>query len=117
MAGGGDPLTGWFNVAAFQRPSGVGDYGNSPRHVVQQPGVRNWNLSLFKNVQIGGARTIQYRLEAYNVLNTVEYQDIDRTARFDPAGNQINPNFGTAVGITSPTRPPRVMQMSLRFSF
>jgi len=117
MAGGGSPLTGLFNVAAFQRPSGVGDYGNAPRNVVRQPGVRNWNLSFFKNVAAGGRRSFQYRFEAYNVLNAVQFQDVDRTARFDAAGNQINPNFGTAIGISNPTRAPRVIQMSLRFSF
>src|SRR5206468_7314557 len=43
MAGGGDPLTGWFNTAAFARPSGRGDYGNAPRNAVQRPGPTNWN--------------------------------------------------------------------------
>ena len=33
------------------------------------------------------------------MLNHTEFQDVDRTARFDPAGNQINPNFGTPIGI------------------
>jgi hypothetical protein len=84
---------------------------------VRKPGVNNWNLALFKNVAFGGHRTFQYRLEAYNVLNHTQFQDIDRTARFDPAGNQINPTFGTAIGISSPTRPPRVLQMSVRFNF
>jgi len=117
MAGGGDPLTGFFNTAAFARPSGVGDYGNAPRNVVRQPGIRNWNLSLFKNFNAAGHRTFQYRVEAYNLLNSVQFKDIDRTARFDPAGNQINPNFGAGVAISNPTRAPRVLQMSLRFSF
>ena len=116
-AGGGNPLTGWFNTSAFQRPSGCGDYGNAPRNVVRKPGVDNWNLALFKNIPIGGQRSLQFRAEAYNVLNHTEFQDIDRTARFDPAGNQINPNFGTAIGIGTPTRPPRTIQMSGRFDF
>ena len=38
-------------------------------------------------------------------------------ARFDASGNQINPNFGTAIGIASPTRPPRVIQLSVRLNF
>ena len=114
---GGDPLTGWFNTSAFARPSGFGDYGNAPRDVIQKPGVVNWNLALFKNFAIGGKRSFQFRAEAYNVLNHTEFQDIDRTARFDVAGNQINPNFGTAIGIGSPTRPPRTIQLSARFSF
>ena len=54
MAGGGDPLTGWFNAAAFKRPSGRGDYGNAPRNAVQRPGINNWNLAIFKNFAAGG---------------------------------------------------------------
>jgi carboxypeptidase family protein/TonB-dependent receptor-like protein len=117
MAHTGDPRTGWFDTTVFARPSGRGDYGNAPRNAVRKPGIVNWNLALFKNFPFAGRRSFQYRLEAYNVLNSVQFQDVDRTARFDPAGVQINPNFGTAIGIANPTRPPRVLQMSLRFSF
>jgi hypothetical protein len=117
MAGGGDPLTGWFNTAAFSRPAGRGDYGNSPRNVVRRPGVNNWDLALFKNFRFGDNRAFQFRAEAFNVLNHTQFDDIDRTARFDADGNQINPNFGTAIGISSPTRAPRVIQLSLRFNF
>jgi hypothetical protein len=47
----------------------------------------------------------------------VEFQDIDRTARFDASGNQINANFGTVIGVGNPTRPPRVTQLSFRVNF
>jgi Carboxypeptidase regulatory-like domain/TonB-dependent Receptor Plug Domain len=117
MAHTGNPLTGYFDTSCFARPSGRGDYGNAPRNAVRKPGIDNWNLALFKNFTLGGRRAFQYRLEAYNVLNSVQFQDVDRTARFDAAGNQINTNFGTAIGISSPTRPPRTLQMSLRFNF
>jgi hypothetical protein len=117
MAHTGSPLTGWFDTSVFHRPAGRGDYGNAPRNAVRKPGINNWNLALFKNFPFSGRRSFQYRLEAYNVLNSVQFQDVDRTARFDPAGAQINPNFGTAIGIANPTRPPRVVQMSVRFSF
>jgi hypothetical protein len=66
---------------------------------------------------MGGRRALQYRLEAYNVLNHTQFADIDRTARFDATGAQVNANFGTAIGISSPTRSPRTLQMSLRFNF
>ncbi len=117
MAKTGSPLTGWFDTSCFKRPSGRGDYGNAPRNSVRKPGIKNWNVALFKNFHLGGRRAFQYRLEAYNVLNSVQFQDVDRTARFDPAGNQINANFGTAIGIASPTRSPRALQMSVRFNF
>ena len=51
---------------------------------------------------MAGSGAFQFRAEVYNVLNHTEFQDIDRTARFDPAGKQINPNFGTAIGIAHP---------------
>src|SRR5436190_14253235 len=117
VAGGGDPLTGWFNTAAFARPSGRGDYGNAPRNAVQRPGTRNWNLAIFKNFKAGGSRAFQFRAEIYNVLNTVQFVDIDRAAVFDAAGRQTKSTFGTAFGINSPTAPPRIIQLSARFSF
>jgi hypothetical protein len=112
-----DPITGWFNTAAFARPSGRGDYGDAPRHMIQRPGINNWDLSLFKNFPFGGHRNLQFRLEAYNVLNHTQFQEINRNAQFDPNGTQTNRNFGTAIGVSSPTRSARVLQMSLRFSF
>jgi hypothetical protein len=113
-----DPLTGWFNTAAFARPSGRGDIGNTPRVAFRLPGVNNWNLSVFKNFSMGGARYFQLRVEAYNVLNTIQFRDVHRTgttgrARFDAQGNQVNSNFGKA----SRSRSPRIMQLSLRFTF
>jgi hypothetical protein len=117
MAHTGSPLTGYFDTSCFARPSGRGDYGDAPRNAVRRPAIKNWNLALFKNFPIGGHRSFQYRLEAYNVLNNVQFSDIDRTARFDATGAQVNANFGTAIGIANPTRAPRILQMSVRFTF
>src|SRR6266446_3626232 len=59
-----DPLTGWFNTAAFARPS-RGSYGNTPRNIIQRPGINNWNLSAFKNFSLDskGKRKLQARVE------------------------------------------------------
>ena len=116
LAGGGDPLAGFFNTAAFARPT-RGNFGNARRNAVRKPGLVNTNFAMFKNVGLSGSRTLQFRAEFYNLFNQVEFQDIDRTARFDADGSQINPNFGTAIGIANPTRPPRVIQLSARFTF
>jgi hypothetical protein len=117
MQGGGDPITGWFNASAFTRPAGRGDIGNTARNVVQRPGINNWNVALFKNIRFGGSRTFQFRAEVYNVLNHTQFNDIDRDAQFNAAGQQIDPNFGTAIGIGAPTRPPRIIQLSVRVNF
>ena len=55
--------------------------------------------------------------EIYNVLNTVQFTDIDRAAVFNAQGVQTKSTFGTALGIQSPTAPPRVMQLAARFMF
>jgi hypothetical protein len=65
----------------------------------------------------GGTRLFQFRAEIYNVLNTVQFIDIDRAAVFDTAGRQTKSTFGTALGINSPTAPPRIVQLSARFTF
>jgi len=127
ITGGGDPaapaLTGdinsgsktlqqWFNTSAVARPA-RGDAGDSGRNVINGPGVNNWDITLFKNISMGGARVLQFRWEIYNVFNTVQFLDVDRAARFDAAGNQVNARFGQVIS----ARTPRIMQASLRFNF
>ena len=102
----------WFDTSVFQRPAGRGDFGNEPRNVIQLPGINNWNLALFKNFPVG-TRRFQFRAEAYNVLNTLQFRNVDRGARFDAAGNQVNANLGKA----NSARNPRIMQASFRFTF
>jgi len=134
----GDPAAGgnlrpgesgsWVDPAAFGRPAGRGDIGNAARYVFRGPGINNWNLSLFKNFPLGhGHRRLQFRLEAYNLLNHTQFgpapgatvnsgtggQGVDNTLRFDAAGNQVNANFGKATA----ARNARIVQGSIRFSF
>jgi len=114
----GDALTTpWFDTVAFARPSGRGDYGNTPARVIQRPPINSLNLSAFKNFPLGKHRRVQFRLEAYNVLNHTQIRDIDRTARFDANGVQVNTNFGLATTGNNATRPPRILQASVRLSF
>ena len=112
-----DPTPGapgsWLNWAAVARPSGRGDYGNAARYNFQLPAIVNWNLAFFKNFPVGGTRRLQFRWEMYNVLNHTQFSAIDRTARFDALGQQVNQAFGDATS----ARNPRIMQGSVRFSF
>jgi hypothetical protein len=127
--GGGNIRPGepgaWVDPAAFARPAGRGDIGDAARYLFRGPGINNWNLSLFKNFPLGnGRRRIQFRVEAYNLLNHTQFggntvnsgtggQGVDNTLRFDPQGNQVNANFGKA----TVARNARIIQGSLRFSF
>jgi len=126
---GGDPLdpaNPWFDTSAFVAPSGNGDFGNTPGRVIQQPPVSSLNLSAFKNFPLGNQRRVQFRLEAYNVLNHTQIREVGRTVTF-----QMNPalagyreqtagslaSFGQAVTGNNATRPPRILQASVRLSF
>src|SRR5206468_13098689 len=102
----------WFNTAAFARPA-QGDHGNAGSMVARGPGINNWNMSLFKNVKVGGHANVQFRAEAYNVFNHTQFQTVNTTPQFDAAGNQVSQAFGQVTG----TRDPRIMQFALRLTF
>jgi len=103
----------WFNTAAFARPA-RGTSGNAPKDLFRQPGVSNFDLSLFKKFALGSeTRNLQFRAEAYNVFNHTQYQSVDTAARFDPAGTQVNPRFGQVIS----TRSPRTVQLALTLRF
>jgi len=116
-SGNCDPTPGgggsYFNVAAFSRPAGRGDIGNAPVTFFRLPKIVISNMSVFKNFRLGGNRRIQFRWEAYNVFNQVNWSSINTTAQFNPAGQQVNASFGQATG----ARDPRIMQGAIRFSF
>jgi len=49
----------------------------------------------------------------YNAFNHTQFNGVDRTARFDAQGRQINTQFGQIAS----SRSPRIQQLSLRVSF
>jgi hypothetical protein len=112
-----DPVPGgtgsYLNAAAFSRLTGRGDFGNAPRTVFRLPKIVNSNISAFKNFAIGGGRRIQFRWEMYNVFNHTQWSNINTNAQFNPAGQQVNANFGKATS----ARDPRIMQGAIRFTF
>jgi hypothetical protein len=117
-----DPDNPWFDTTAFALPE-QGQLGNTPARVIQRPPVSSANVSAFKNFPLGARRKLQLRLEAYNVLNHTQIRDVGRTITF-----QMNPaqpgfreqtaaskaTFGLA---TADSRPPRILQASVRLSF
>jgi hypothetical protein len=102
----------FFNTDAFARPA-RGSIGNAAKDVVRGPGINNWDLGLYKNVQIGEQMRFQLRWELYNALNHTQFSALDTTARFDPAGRQVNARFGQIISAYNPRR----MQLALKFIF
>ena len=58
-------------------------------------------------------RVVKEASEVYNLLNSVQFDLIDNTARFDASGAQVNQNFGKATR----ARNARIMQGALRLVF
>jgi len=51
-------------------------------------------------VTLTGGRSLQLRIEAYNVFDTTQCETVDTSARFDlAAGEQLNRNFGRVTGV------------------
>jgi hypothetical protein len=101
----------WFNVNAFNRVAAqqlVSNVRTQPSRFpeVRGPGYAVLDLSLLKNVSLGGPRQLQFRLESYNALNRV---------------NLGNPNVtvtNTALGtITAQNGLPRQLQVAVRLTF
>ena len=96
-------------------------------------GTSLWDLAIARNIRLGGNRSFQLRLEAYNVLNaayvtgrstTVQFRSpTDQTVvnnQYNADGtlnqNRLKPNqagFGAVNGTTGPLN----IQLQLRFSF
>lgn len=117
-SGNCDPTPGaggsYLNIAAFSRLTGRGDIGNAPRTFFRMPPIVLTNMSIFKNFRLGGdGRRLQLRWEAYNVFNQVNWRTLNTTAQFNPAGAQVNANFGQA----TEARAARIMQGAIRFTF
>lgn len=107
-----------FNTDAFKPPTAaysVNGIGNAAKTTITNPGLNNWDISLFKNFKLGAneARKLQFRFETYNTFNHTQYSSMNTTARFDASNNQINSDFGTYTGAANSRR----MVLGLKFYF
>jgi hypothetical protein len=99
------PGTEALDTSVFVRPAN-GTFGNSPRNAYYNPGEMQWDLALFKNFNMGGARRLQLRAEMFNFLNHPNLGGIEY--------NPLSGNFGR---ITSKDGNRRDTQLSVRFLF
>jgi hypothetical protein len=107
-AGAPHTVAQWFKTSCFQRltiAANAGQLGNEPRNAVRGPGFNAVDLSLSKRFFITAGTHIVIRFEAFNVFNSV---------RFNQPGGQIgSPTFGQ---ITS-AEDGRVVQLGIKYAF
>jgi hypothetical protein len=97
-------LREWFNTAAFVAPTGCA-YGDARRNSIIGPGSTVFDMAFTKIFPLKEARTLEFRAQATNIFNLVNYSSIDT--------NLNSPTFGrvTAAG------GMRQFTMTARFRF
>jgi len=76
--------TSKFNPAAFQPPN-LGIPSGASRSNLRGGGLQNWDMSIFKNIPLGNEqRYLQLRLEAFNVFNHPNFENINMNWYMNP---------------------------------
>ena len=97
----------YFNASLFSLQA-LGTPGNTKRRFFYGPGLDNYDMALMKAVPLTESKSMQFRVEAFNVFNHAQF--------FGPSsvnGNMNSSTFGQVVGAA----PPRLMQGAIKFLF
>ena len=96
-----------FNTSLFA-PEALGQLGNAARRFFYGPGIDNFDMQISKTVQFTDSRSLDIRVEAFNVFNHAQF--------YGPSAvdGEINdPNFGRVVSAAA----PRLVQVAAKFHF
>lgn len=102
----------WFNTSLFQ-PNALGTYGNIGKNDLRGPRMFNNNMSLAKEFKIKERASAQFRLEAFNVFNNVNFELYTYNGNTGLDRTQADPTFGQIFDAAS----PRILQLALKFLF
>jgi hypothetical protein len=94
--------------------------GNSGYNSMKGPGVAQWDLGLFRQIGLAGRRTLQVRVEAFNVTNRPQFGNpgSNRSSlQLNPDGSIRNLNGYTEITGTTGSKSERQVRVGLRFGF
>jgi hypothetical protein len=99
-----DRLTRWFDTSVFSQPAPF-TFGNASAriHNLRAHGTRNFDLSLFKEFQPAEKFKVQFRMEALNAFNTVQFSA--------PNTSVTSTSFGF---VAAQANAPRQIQFGLK---
>lgn len=96
-------INNWFNKACVVIPTDPSQpFGDAARNSVRGPNFWQIDLAASKQFPLGGPARLEFRLEAFNLLNHTNFRA--------PNGNRSAAGFGT---ITS-TFDPRQLQLGFK---
>ena len=120
-----DPASGFghfiANPNAFAAPVGL-TLGDSGRNFLRNPGHWNIDMALFKHVPITERLSFEFRAEAFNIFNHVEYGPLAG----DQGGAAGSAGFSSGTGSFSPgsnflqvgtAYSPRILQLGAKVIF
>jgi hypothetical protein len=97
----------YFNAGLFSE-NALGTPGNASRRYFHGLGMENFDMALAKNLRLTESKSLQFRLEAFNVFNHAQFfgpQTVD--------GNISSSTFGQVVSAAA----PRLVQAGVKFAF
>lgn len=101
---------GYLNASQLTIPAGYQVFGNAPRNALRGPAFGQLDLGAHKKFDLGFEGTsLEFRIEAFNVLNATNYTL--------PDSNVSNGTFGQFSNSISSVYPARQVQGALRLSF
>lgn len=100
-------LRRFFDTSAFVNPPAY-QFGNSARNVVRTPGLVNFDLMLGKSFQISERFRLDFRAEAFNLMNTPAFGF--------PGATVGTPAFGV-ISSTLPGTDGRQVQFALKLYY
>jgi hypothetical protein len=104
-------LAKWFDTTAFTNAT-PGTWGDSGRNILQGPGTKNVDFSVFKNTHVTEGKVLQLRAEFFNLFNTPQFNN--------PAATVGAGTIGKISGAGSEPlfqRLERQIQLGAKFTF
>jgi len=101
----------YFDPTVFALPE-AGTYGNAGRNIVTGPGLVNFDFALVKKTAITERMELQFRAEAFNMFNNVNWGAPSRAVMTTTGA--IAPSAGA---ITNTSTDSRQMQFALKLVF
>lgn len=96
----------WFDTAQFSQP-GTRQFGSCGANTLRAPGFKSLNLSLFRSFPLPNDRRVEFRIEAFNVLDWTNYGIPGASVANQATFGRITSSLGT----------PREMQFAIKFYY
>jgi len=97
----------YFNASLFSLPP-LGTLGTAGRRFFYGPGIDNFDMTLARSLRLGESKSLQFRLEAFNVFNHAQFYGAGAVN-----GNISSSSFGSVVSAAA----PRILQVAAKFYF